>query len=248
MNIFALSVAAACGLAVTVLGGSVAPQQRYADTEWNVGVWGIYGWAGNAPFGPPEEARIQGGAAPFQSINTTSDISDKGDRYLGSRQAWGGGLDLKYFFFRYFGVGVEGYGLVANRDAPDSSIQKLVLGVKQTPIAPLGDENVRIGAGLGTFTIRLPIGRFAPYVFAGGGAVFGGGDVKHVRKIETLRGQQYGEVQVTDNSTEAVGQFGGGMEVRLTRHVGLIGDVSWNVVDGPKNNFGMVRTGLNFAF
>ena len=45
-----------------------------------------------------------------------------------------------------------------------------------------------------------------------------------------------------------MGQFGGGFEVRITRHIGWMNDFSWNVVDGPKNNFGMVRSGLNFAF
>ena len=43
-------------------------------------------------------------------------------------------------------------------------------------------------------------------------------------------------------------QFGGGLEYRITRHIGITGDFSWNVVDGPHNNFGMVRSGLNFAF
>jgi hypothetical protein len=45
-----------------------------------------------------------------------------------------------------------------------------------------------------------------------------------------------------------MGQFSGGFEVRITRRVGWINDFSWNLVDGPKNNFGMVRTGINFAF
>jgi hypothetical protein len=45
-----------------------------------------------------------------------------------------------------------------------------------------------------------------------------------------------------------VGQFGGGVEVRLTPHIGWINDFSWNVINGPENNFGMVRSGLNFAF
>jgi hypothetical protein len=27
-----------------------------------------------------------------------------------------------------------------------------------------------------------------------------------------------------------------------------VSDFSWNFVDGPNNNFGMVRTGVNFAF
>ena len=48
--------------------------------------------------------------------------------------------------------------------------------------------------------------------------------------------------------TRAIGQVGGGMEVRITPHIGWVSDFSWNFVDGPNNNFGMVRTGVNFAF
>jgi hypothetical protein len=50
------------------------------------------------------------------------------------------------------------------------------------------------------------------------------------------------------SETKAIGQFGGGLEIRLTPHIGLINDFSWNVVDGRDNNFGMARTGINFAF
>jgi len=45
-------------------------------------------------------------------------------------------------------------------------------------------------------------------------------------------------------STEAVGQFGGGLEFRVTPHIGWMNDFSWNVINGPQNNFGMVRSGL----
>jgi hypothetical protein len=45
-----------------------------------------------------------------------------------------------------------------------------------------------------------------------------------------------------------MGQVGGGFEVRLTPHIGWTTDFSWNIVSGPKNNFGMGRTGINFAF
>ena len=51
-----------------------------------------------------------------------------------------------------------------------------------------------------------------------------------------------------DSESRAIGQFGGGVEFRMTPHIGWITDFSWNVVDGPENNFGMVRSGLNFAF
>ena len=126
--------------------------------------------------------------------------------------------DLKYFWRRYFGAGVE--GLV------------------------LDSDNVS-GAVLGTLTVRYPIGcsRFAPYAWAGGGAIFGGGERDRVVLS--------GATLTTDHSegeSKAMGQFGGGIEVRITRHIGWTNDFSWNVVDGPHNNFGMVRSGLTFAF
>jgi hypothetical protein len=96
---------------------------------------------------------------------------------------------------------------------------------------------------LGTLTLRFPIPctRFAPYVFGGGGAIFGGGQ-------RTSFDESDGDFPNDNADTRAIGQFGGGMEVRFTPHIGWISDFSWNVVDGPENNFGMVRTGINFAF
>ena len=52
----------------------------------------------------------------------------------------------------------------------------------------------------------------------------------------------------TPRGGPGAGEFGAGFEVRITRHVGWMNDFSWNVVDGPKNNFGMARSGLIFAF
>jgi hypothetical protein len=52
----------------------------------------------------------------------------------------------------------------------------------------------------------------------------------------------------TGTQTEGLGQVGGGIEVRFTPHIGWVSDFSWNFVNGPNNNFGMVRTGVNFAF
>src|SRR5205814_4171340 len=59
----------------------------YRDSEWDVDLWGTYVFTG-------EEWR--------------------NDRYLGVDHAWGGGLDIEYFFARHFGVGLEGYGLALN--------------------------------------------------------------------------------------------------------------------------------------
>ncbi len=140
------------------------------------------------------------------------------DRYLGVDHAWGGGLDFKYFMARYFGFGIEGYALDA-RDA--------------------------VGTALGTFTLRYPVPgtRFAPYTFLGGGVIFNGSRIEQTFNANgTIR-------QARENSdARAIGQFGGGLEYRLTPNVGLMQDFSWNVVDGAENNFGMVRAGITFAF
>jgi hypothetical protein len=73
---------------------------------------------------------------------------------------------------------------------------------------------------------------------------------------------------VIPNSLDSIISFGGiyYLQGRLAKLVasslvtGIVGqrpvdaahcwmaDFSWNVVDGPGNNFGMVRSGLNFAF
>jgi len=104
-----------------------------------------------------------------------------------------------------------------------------------------------VGAVLGTLTLRYPFhcSRFSPYIFGGGGAIFGGGE------RDTFTDSENPDVLTnfhSDTQTEAIGQVGGGLEIRFTPHIGWVSDFSWNFVDGPKNNFGMVRTGVNFAF
>lgn len=104
-----------------------------------------------------------------------------------------------------------------------------------------------VGGGLATFTLRYPIAcsRLAPYVFAGGGAILGGG--------QSSSFQYNGIVDQTfttrsDAETKAIGQIGAGVEIRITSHIGWTNDCSWNVIDGRQNNFGMARTGIDFAF
>ena len=182
----------------------------YADQEFNVGLWGTY-------------------------VFTANDWPQ--DRYLDADHAWGGGIDLKYFFHRYFGVGIEGWAVDARR--------AFVRDNDGDPITfpNIGHNSRAVGAVLGTLTLRYPIPctRFAPYVFGGGGGIFGGGE-------RTSFDESNGDFPNDSSETRAIGQFGGGIEVRFTPHIGWISDFSWNVVDGPNNNFGMARTGINFAF
>lgn len=149
---------------------------------------------------------------------------------------WGGGIDAKYFMHKYFGFGVQGFYLDANTD-DDSNV--IVLN---------GDDGDGDGVGgiLGTFTLRFPIScsRFAPYMWVGGGGVWGNDAEQFALNAAG------GVVRVNGDDSEghAMGQVGAGFEVRFTPKVGWQNDFSWNIVSGSNNNFGMYRTGINFAF
>ena len=147
------------------------------------------------------------------------------DTFLGVDHAWGGALDAKYFMHRYFGLGVQGFLLRVNEQDFNRD-----------------DDTHAAGGVLGTFTLRFPIScsRFAPYLWIGGGGIWNGGD-----DFVNVVGAR---IRTDDNDGKAMGQFGGGFEIRFTPHLGLINDFSWNVVEGTHNNFGMARTGLNFSF
>jgi len=182
----------------------------YADNEFNVDLWGTYVFTGN---------------------------DSRDDRYIDGDHAWGGGIDAKYFFHRYFGIGIEGWAVDARRS--------FIRDNDGDPITfpNSGNDHRAVGAVLGTLTLRYPFhcSRFSPYIFGGGGAIFGGGERRSFDESD--------DDFVNDSTrTEAIGQVGGGFEIRFTPHIGWINDFSWNFVDGPDNNFGMVRSGINFAF
>jgi len=156
--------------------------------------------------------------------------NDNNNFNIGWDDAWGGALDAKYFVHRYFGFGVQGFILDANTN--DNGFVN-------------NDDSNGVGGVLGTFTLRFPIScsRFAPYVWIGGGGVWGNNGDDFALNVAGA------PVRVKSNDDgHAMGQVGGGFEVRFTPHFGWQNDFSWNVVSGSNNNFGMARTGLNFAF
>src|SRR5258708_10837842 len=111
----------------------------YRDTEWNVSLWGTYVFTGN---------------------------NWQDDRYFQSDHAWGGGVDVKYFFHRYFGVGLEGWATESTRQQFDG------FDFNGQPV--FSDDERVIGAVKGTLTLRYPIhcSRFSPYLYGGGRARF----------------------------------------------------------------------------
>ena len=198
----------------------------YRDQEWNINTWFAYGFPGT------DDQRNS-------LTDTFSPNPGPGryDRYLADEHAFGGGAGVKYFFRRYFGIGLEGFALAA--DGRGYTVENF----GATSAFKARDEHV-VGGALASLTLRYPIGqsRFAPYVWAGGGGVFGGHDETAVYNGGALK--RIGH----DTETRGLGQFGAGLEIRLTPHIGLMSDVSWNVVEGSDNNFGLIRTGLNFSF
>jgi len=224
----------------------VAPAcpEWYADNEWNVSLWGTY------LFTNTDYSRNLDLVDVVQSTVEGAGVLGEYDRYVGDDHAWGGGMDLKYFFHRYFGIGIEGYVVHARKGGFD---------IFEDPDLEVFDRvrlthHRAVGSVLGTFTLRYPIpcSRFAPYAWAGVGAIFGGGerDSLHATSLSE-EPDAFDSVAHTvhyGDYTTAVGQFGAGLETRITPHIGWMTDLSFSVIEGPRNNFGMVRTGINFAF
>jgi hypothetical protein len=213
----------------------------YGDNEWNVNLWGTYTFT-NTEYNPNLWL-----IDVVQSTSEGHPVLGTYDRYIGGDHAWGGGGDLKYFFHRYFGVGVEGFALDASKNGFD---------IFEDPTVPIFtaekiNHDHTIGAVLGTLTLRYPIPctRLAPYAWAGVGAIFGGGerDVLHTQGPPDAFAVQ-AQTDHFGSETKVLGQFGAGLEFRFARHVGWTNDLSFGVIGGPRNNFGMFRSGLNFAF
>ena len=126
----------------------------YMDNEWNVNLWGTYAFT-NTEYEPNlwlvDVVQSTSERHPFVGIY---------DKYIGGDHAWGGGGDIKYFFARYFGVGVEGFFLNARKSGFD------IFEDQAVPIFTRQRINYdhTIGSVLGTFTLRYPIRctRFAP--------------------------------------------------------------------------------------
>jgi hypothetical protein len=223
----------------------------YRAHEWDLSIWGAYAFAADTgqnnvpnddpffnpnntgfqetdvtnttqltflgiPLGPPtvtEPANFN----PQERVN----IGRVSNNQLFARDdAWGGGADIKYFWSRYFGVGLEGVGLAA-----------------KTNFA---------GGGLLTLTGRYPFGRFAPYVTGGIGFIDGGATLykffneRHNDPNPTgtiTNEQEFWTVDpVSNNHVRALGQIGAGLEFRVTCHIGLMADFTWNFVFGQEDH------------
>lgn len=224
------------------------PCEWYRAGEWDFDIWGAYAFSDGED---EDDFAINSlTAAEFEEADEQYDRTEQpvflgafdDDHFLGRDNAWGGGVDLKYFWSRYFGAGVEGFIL---------------------------DSDNTSGAFLGTVTVRYPIGctRFAPYAFGGFG-IFSGGEGTHrefyFAEHHIAPGVEAGETEFfithdkKNKHARAIGQLGAGLQVRLTRPstmsklaVGLMADFTWNFIGGTEDDdqdFGMARFGFDFSY
>src|SRR6266576_3702608 len=139
----------------------------YSDNEWNVILWGTYAFTNT------DYARNLDLVDVVQSTTEGGAVLGEYDRYIGDDHAWGGGADIKYFFHRYFGVGVEGFVVNARKGGFD------IFEDPRVPVLAIErmTHHRAVGSVLGTFTLRypLPCTRFAPYAWAVVGAIYGNG-------------------------------------------------------------------------
>lgn len=193
----------------------------YGDHEWNIAIWGAFA------FGDDKHHEEATTVDNLLVIGTSFEL----ERGIVGDHGWGGGADVKYFFNRYVGLGIEGYILSTDPEALTPTEEQL----------GFSDPNDTVGAVKGTFTFRypLPCSRVAPYIYAGGGVLFGVERQRLILEAKRL-------TRDDDDDPRAVGEVGGGLEVRITRHIGWINDISWNFTED--DNFGMFRSGVNFAF
>src|SRR5262249_32638178 len=101
----------------------------YRAHEWDLGIWGAYAFGGDTgqfhvpnedPFVPdedPETTDIGTGFTGEQAADNPNERFNIGqvsqNQLFGRDDSWGGGVDVKYFWSKYFGVGIEGLGLAA---------------------------------------------------------------------------------------------------------------------------------------
>jgi outer membrane protein W len=193
----------------------------YADNEWNVGVSLAY------------------------AFNTNDDDDNNIFFDRGSwDDAWGGALDVKYFFRKNFGIGFQAFGLSIGND--DQDFRNFV--GDQFEDFDGDDDNVWNWGALGTFTMRFPMAcsRFAPYVWVGIGGYFTDDSDDRFAFLDDDLREAFDRND--DDGGKWMGQFGAGFEIRFSQHFGWTNDISFNDVEGGDHDFVMLRTGLNFAF
>jgi len=168
-----------------------------------------------------------GGAATTSAPSTTRRIVQPTHV---EHDAGGGGVEVSWFFTRYFGVAIEGDFLAGNPYVTELSGQFIArypfeFAPKPATGYSKDDKAVRPPTGGKDYKdteVATPTWGIAPYVLVGGGSQWDG---------------------------RAVGLFdvGGGAELRFAKHWGVFSDVRWYFRDSSQH-FTAVRAGVDYQF
>jgi hypothetical protein len=187
----------------------------------------------------------------------------------GDLHGWGGGIDLTYWFpWKYAGVRFQGAGLDISGNGGQSHEVTLVQGFAPVSVQGGGGRSVAAGVLTGDFMLRLPLDDFwpgvhlAPYFFAGlGGIILGNNNEGHsvsetfavtnaageTRDV-TFTGRRVNSLRNNIGDDRVLAHFGGGLEYRITPHIGIFGEAGYDLVNGASNDFIQTNFGLRYAF
>jgi high affinity Mn2+ porin len=148
------------------------------------------------------------------------DTYGENNQGIGNR-AWGGGLEASYFYFKYFGLSVDGNAF------------------SETPGDNFG------GTVTGNLIVRLPLDDYlphfhlAPYLFGGAGKFYS----EQVGIPTSMPG-----LKRYVGRSGILADVGGGVEYRLTPSFGVFADARYNFAENPRNEFITTRVGVRYAF
>jgi high affinity Mn2+ porin len=134
--------------------------------------------------------------------------------------AWGGGLEASYFYFKYFGLSVDGD---AFNESPGDNFGGTVTGNLILRL-PLDDY--------------LPNFHLAPYLFGGAGRFYS----ERVGLPSSTPG-----VQRYVGRSGVLADVGAGMEYRFDPNFGIFADARYNFAENPLNEFITTRVGVRYA-
>jgi high affinity Mn2+ porin len=172
-----------------------------------------------APTPLPAASFFRSNELSFGVFDSYLDTYGENDQAIGNR-ALGGGLEARYFYFKYLGLSVDGD--VFNENPGDN------FGATVT----------------GNLILRLPLDDYlpnfhvAPYLFGGAGKFYS----ERVGFPTSTHG-----VKRYIGRSGIIADAGGGIEYRFNPNLGIFVDARYNFAGNPRNEFITSRVGLLYA-
>jgi hypothetical protein len=184
-----------------------------------------------------------------------------------------------WFPWKYAGVRFQGTGMSIQSSGFNTTVQPFANLPARTVHVPSGSIASGVLAGDALLRLPLddywPNIHLAPYVFGGFGGIFvgegpsanfsetftvtgpvtvtgpngGTAVVPNTSRQVTVNGRRLSRVRSNIGTDRVLGRIGGGLEYRITPHIGIFTEASYNIVNGADNNFVQWNfIGLRYAF